>query len=674
MSVRLGVDIGGTFTDVVLYDPATGEFEATKTPSTPGAFEHGVIDGIEAILEQTETEPGAVSFLGHATTVATNAVLENDLPPVGLLTTAGFRDVLEIGKQTRPDPFDLQTDKPPVLVPRDRRLEVPGRISADGEEIEPLDEAAAEAAIDDLEALDIESVVVSTLFSYLNDAHEVRLGELLAERDLDYALSSAVHPERREYERTVTTVINESAKQVVADYLDRVDAAIDNLGIAVATSVMHCGGGSFSLAEAATNAVRTIGSGPAAGAIATVGQSNREGFDNAIGLDMGGTSADISIVRDGEAIRSTENEINNLPLEIPMVDIETVGAGGGSIARIDAGGALRVGPASAGANPGPVCYGRGGDQPTITDANLVLGRISPTRPIGGEITPDLEQARTVLEDTIADPLGQSITQTALDILDVATARLVRNVRKVTIERGLDPAGFALVAFGGMGPQVATSLADELDIDSVVVPPQPGMFSARGLLSADVRVQESHAYTRETIDPETTVSDFDDLAATVIDRLTDQGFDQSEINLEFAMDMRYAGQAYELTVPVATDSATTSAVDKAAATFHDHHEERYGYAIRDNEVKCATLRVTGHVPRSTDIEGFDAADGPARLGARDVHFNDRGAVEAAVYERSCLAPGRTLDGPAIVEEEGSTTVIPPDRSAQISKDGAITIEP
>ncbi len=675
MSVRIGVDTGGTFTDVVLYDEETGEIHTTKTPSTPPEFDRGVLNGIDAIVEETGVNPSRVAFLSHGTTVGTNAVLEGDVPPIGLLTNEGLRDVLEIGDQTRPELYDLQQEKPPALVPRHRRLGVPGRIAHDGSVVDELDEAAAREAIDDLVESGAESVVVSMLFSHLNDAHERRVGELIEEHDADlpYALSSAVYPEAREYDRTVTTVLNEAVKRNIADYLDRLGTGVEERGIDVPLNVMHSGGGIFSPEQATEFALRTVLSGPAAGAVACRDVSTGLGYDAAIGLDMGGTSADVSIVEGGEIVRSTEGEINDLPIKTPLIDISTVGAGGGSIAWIDEGGGLRVGPKSAGANPGPICYDRGGTDPTVTDANLLLGRLSAEAFVAGDMDLVVDRTRERFREAVADPLGESVESAALDVLKVANAKMAREIRRVTVERGRDPAEFALVAFGGAGPMQAPAVADRMDIDTVVLPRTPGTLSARGLLLADVRADESRAYRGERLDAEAMGEQFAELEGTVSERFVEMGFDDDEVDIERAADVRYVGQSYELTVPAGDGPLDDEAIESIVERFHEEHARLYGHAMREEPVEAVTLRVTGTVPTPPLADRAEAADADPHRGEREVYFEGTGYTETEVLFRPAFAAGETVEGPAILEDTGSTAMLPPGTTGRVADDGSFVIE-
>jgi len=673
VSVRIGVDTGGTFTDVVLYDEETGRVDTTKTPSTPPEFDRGVLNGIDAILEGTGVDPSRVAFLSHGTTVGTNAVLEGEVPPLGLLTNEGLRDVLEIGDQTRPELYDLQQEKPPALIPRHRRLGVPGRIAHDGSVVDGLDEAAVREAVEDLLDAGAESVVVSMLFSHLNDEHERRVGELIEEHDADlpYALSSAVYPEPREYDRTVTAVLNEAVKRNIADYLDRLGAGIEERGIDVPLNVMHSGGGIFSPDQATRFALRTVLSGPAAGAVACRDVSTGLGHDAAIGLDMGGTSADVSIVEGGELVRSTEGEISDLPIKTPLIDINTVGAGGGSIAWIDEGGGLRVGPRSAGADPGPICYDRGGTEPTVTDANLLLGRLSADAFVAGEMDLVVDRTGERFEEAVADPLDESVEAAALDVLKVANAKMAREIRRVTVERGRDPAEFALVAFGGAGPMQAPAVAERMDIDTVVLPRTPGTLSARGLLLADVRADESRAYRGGRLDAEPMESGFEELESTVSERFDEMGF--NEVTLERAADLRYVGQSYELTVPAGDGPLDPAALEGVVERFHGEHARLYGHAMREEPVEAVTLRVTGTVPTPPMADRPDPGGADADRGEREVYFEGTGYTDGAVLFRPALGVGETVEGPVVLEDTGSTAMLPPGTTGRVADDGSFVIE-
>lgn len=671
---RIGVDTGGTFTDVVIYNDESGEIRITKTPSTPPDFDRGVLNGIDKILEQTDATGESIEFLSHGTTVGTNAVLENEIPDLGLITNQGLRDVLEIGDQTRPELYNLQTDKPPHLIPRRLRKEVPARLDSRGNVIDELDETVAREVTEELVDENVDAIVVSMLFSYLNDSHEQAIGDIIeaVDPDMNYALSSEIHPEIREYDRTITTVLNEAIKTTVQDYFSRLDEGVDTRNIGVPLNVMHSGGGIFSTGQATDRAIRTVLSGPAAGAVATQNVADQEGHNNAIGMDMGGTSADVSLIRDGELVRSTEGEINDLPVNTPMIDINTVGAGGGSIAWIDEGGALRVGPKSSGADPGPICYGHGGEEPTLTDANLILGRLDPDNFLDGEMALAVQRTEEIFRDKIAEPLDLSLEEAALAVVEVANASLAREIRRVTVERGNDPANFALTAFGGAGPLQAPAAAAEMDMETVIIPRNPGVFSARGLLIADVRVDESHAYRSEEIDADEIDAQFNELEGDLRKRFAAMGFSTEEPEISRSIDMRYKGQAYEITVNVPNGEFDEAAVDTAADRFHEEHARLYGHAMREEPLEAVTLRTDGTVTTTKLEDKLATSNLDARRGEREVYFGDKGYLETAIYNRNALGPGATVAGPAILEESGSTSIIPPETTAEISDYGSVII--
>ncbi len=674
MTVRIGVDTGGTFTDVVLYDTDSGEIHVTKTPSTPPNFDEGVLAGIDKILEQTDTDPADVSFLSHGTTVGTNAVLENEIPDLGLITNEGLRDVLEIGDQTRPELYDLQADKPPALIPRRHRREVSGRLDSGGDVVDPIDEAEVRDVVSALSEADVDSVVVSMLFSYLDDDHERRIGEIIEDVDpeLPYALSSAVYPERREYDRTVTTVLNEAVKITIEEYLDRLDTGIAERNIDVPLNVMHSGGGIFGTRQATEFAIRTVLSGPAAGAVATRDVARTEELGNVIGLDMGGTSTDVSIVSDGDIVRSTAGEINDLPINTPMIDIQTVGAGGGSIVWIDEGGGLRVGPRSAGAVPGPICYDRGGTEPTVTDANLVLGRIDPDAFLEGDMSTAADRAKGRFRTEIAEPLGESLEEAASSVLKVANAKMSRQIRKVTVERGQDPAAFSLAAFGGAGPLQAAAVGRQMDMDSVVFPQSPGVFSARGLLLADIRLDESQAYRGEMPDVELLRSQYETMREALYDRFEVQGYGPGEIALAPAMDIRYQGQSYEQTIELAGDSVTDETLSATIDRFHDRHEQLYGYSMPEEPIEIVTLRASGAIETPALSTASEEVRADSIREEREVYFDDGGYRSTPVYLRSGLSIGQRLEGPAIIEEPGCTSLLPPGVTAEISEHGNVIV--
>jgi len=685
--VRIGVDVGGTFTDAALV--AGDELTTAKVPTTTPQHE-GVLDGIREACDAAGIDPADVDAFAHATTASVNALLERDGARTALVTTAGFRDVLEIGRQTRPSLYDLRAEKAPPLVPRRRRFEVDERATTEGTERAVDPEAVRDTAAE-VAASDAESVAVSLLHAYAHPENEATVAAVLREElDVPVSASHDVLPEFREFERTSTTVADAYLAPELDDYLGRVVAGARDLGLP-APRVMRSNGGVADAATVRENAVTTVLSGPAAGVVGAAAVAGGETLGDdagdertasaAVTFDMGGTSSDVSLVRDGRAERTAETTVAEVPLRTPTVDIETVGAGGGSVAWTDAGGALRVGPESAGAEPGPACYGKGGSEPTVTDADVLLGYIGPDAALGGDLTLDVDAARAALADlaAAADIDGDG----ALDALDaptaaargvhrVANATMARAIRSVTVERGRDPRDFDLVAFGGAGPMHAAALADRLDMDRVIVPGSAGVLSAYGLLAAD----ETHDAARTVRIPlaDATAADLGDAFAALTERVLEDVSDPAAARVERAADCRYAGQSFELTVdagPSATDGDPALDPEALAERFAAAHERAYGYRL-DAGVEAVTLRVTATVDvEAPTVTTAGATD--AERGTREVVFPDEGTVTATVYDRDALAPDATLDGPAVLAGTESTTVVPPAWAGRVRRDGTVVLE-
>jgi len=675
--IRVGVDIGGTFTDLVTI--TDGTLDVSKTSSTPTAPEDGVTDGLEKTNEKTGLQFGNVDFFAHGTTVATNAVLEEDWAETALVTTDGFRDVLEIGRQARPDIYDFQTEKPPAVVPRNHRYEVPERLDERGYVSTPLDEAAARGVAKRLVDADISSVAISLLFSYENDSHEHRIQEILEDEGVDasFSLSSEVLPEIREYERTLTTALNAALKPVMDQYLGNLEAEIADLGIRPELEIMQSNGGIITADIARTRPVNTLLSGPAAGVQGASYVAGLAGIENLITMDMGGTSCDVSLAEGGDPMVATDVEVGDYPVNVPMIDIHTVGAGGGSIAWIDDGDALRVGPRSAGADPGPICYGRGGTSPTITDAQLLLGRLNPDAFLSDELSVDVNRVEEIFKRELADPLGKSIEAAAQGVLDVANASMERALRVVSVERGYDPREFGLVAFGGAGPLHATTLAEELDIPRVLIPRTAGVLSALGLLISDILYDYSTSRVRnwETVDPDDLQATFDEFVARGREQLENENLTESQMQFERSVDLRYAGQAFELSVSVPdgkVDSQTKAAIRER---FHTKHQQRYGHAYDDEPVELVTLRTRARGVVETpslrhDTDTGNVAD--AIVEERPVHF-DGDVYDARVYRREQLPVDAGFTGPAIVEGAESTVVVRPEQSVEVDEYGSLIVE-
>ncbi|MFC7075922.1 hydantoinase/oxoprolinase family protein [Haloarcula halophila] len=654
-TVRLGVDVGGTFTDVVL---ATDRGLTTaKVPSTVPQHE-GVLDGISVALDAADTDPADVGQFRHATTVATNALLEGTGAETALVTTEGFADALAIGRQDRPSLYDQRAERPDPLVPAERRYEVDERATTGGIERD-IDTAEIRALAESIEA---EAVAVAFLHAYAHPENERTAAETLrAELDVPVSASHEVLGEFREYERTATTVADAVLTPVIDDYVGRLVAGATERGLP-APRIMQSNGGITDAETVRDNAVTTALSGPAAG---VVGASAFEpdGVDGLITFDMGGTSSDVSLVREGTVERTTEADVGSRPVRVPMVDVETVGAGGGSIAWVDAGGALRVGPRSAGAEPGPACYGKGGADPTVTDAALVLGYLGADTTLGEDLALDVDAATDALAALAEEAALDGPVEAAQGVYEVANAAMTRAVRSVTVERGHDPREFALAAFGGAGPMHAAALADGLDVSTVVVPRASGVLSARGLLAADERHDAARTYRAElgTVDPDAVRDVLADLESTVLADTSDP----EAATVTFRADCRYAGQSYELGVGLAEfDRASV------AARFHAVHDQARGYNLPEQPVELVTLRATATVSHEMPTARHHAEGDPVS-GRREVHFDS--PRETPVLDWDALGPGHSRSGPAIVEGGESTVVVPPAWRLTVDAQGTLTME-
>ncbi len=664
MSYRLGVDVGGTFTDLALYDTDSNRLDFAKTPSTPINQALGVAAGIRELTERHGVSADRVDFFIHGTTVATNTLLERKGANTALIVTAGFRDVLQIGRQDRPDLYDWRIRRSDPLVPRHLRFEAQERTLHTGEVMIPMGKEALDDVIRRVKQAEVDAVAVCLLHSYANPSHEQAIGEAIRRElpDIPISLSHKILPEFKEYERMSTTTINAYVAPIMERYLRRLEASIADAGLKSELYIMQSNGGTMGAETAIDRPVHTILSGPAAGVIGAVAIAQQAGRQNSISIDMGGTSFDVSLSYKGEVRRTQESELERLPVKVPMVDIHTLGAGGGSIAWIDPGGALRVGPQSAGADPGPACYGKGGTHATVTDANLVLGRLSATSLLGGTMTLDVDLARRAISEGIAGPLGLTVEEAAEGIVQVVNASMVKGIRVVSVSKGYDPREFCLVAFGGAGPLHASELADEMDIPTVLVPVAPGVTSALGLLMADLR----HGFAQTVLKPGSELSPteitnwYEQLEAQAMEQMSREGIDAEEVSLVRAADARYVGQGYELEVLAASGKLGQQDIEEIMERFHDAHVRSYGYASRDNAVEVVNLRVTAlaSMPRpNLAHDSQDAGGDPslALIGRREVYFRNE-PKNTSVYDRSALRPGDVIEGPAIVEQLDSTTVV------------------
>jgi N-methylhydantoinase A len=673
--VCVGTDVGGTFTDLVLVR-ADGSVLVSKVSSTPHDPGRAVVEGLADLLARAGVAPGDVAEVVHGTTVASNTILQKTGARTGLLTTRGFRDVLEIGRIRTPDMFDLTWDKPVPLVERRWRLEVDERIGADGAVVRPLDTAGLLAAADRLEAGGITSVALCFINAYRNPAHEAEAERLLRQRHPALAITASfrVLPEIKEYERTSTTVVNAYLLPIMRRYLASLAEGLRAIGVWAPLLVVASNGGVMSAAAAGDRPVFAVGSGPAAGVAGAARLGAVSDTPNLIAFDMGGTTAKASLVEDGKVSLTSEYEFRDglstssrfikaggYMLKVPAIDVAEVGSGAGSIAWIDGGGLLRVGPESAGALPGPACYGLGGQRPTVTDANVVLGFLNPAHLAGGELRLDAARAREAVRRHVAEPLGLAVDEAAHGIRQVANASMARAVRSVTIERGRDPRDFTLVAFGGSGPVHAVDLARALDIRRVLVPVSPGVFTAVGMLASDLQhhLVRAHAAPLAALDHAAAGAVLADLAAEARALLAAEGYREEQMVLEFAADLRYLGQGSELTVPLASAAITPTAVAALHAAFRKEYATSYGH-VPDEELELVNLRLvaTGMRASRLDLRSVRLADDRAAAGptTRPVSFaRGQARVATPVVPRARLA--EAVAGPVIVESYDSTVVVP-----------------
>ncbi|MGV9325036.1 hydantoinase/oxoprolinase family protein [Streptosporangium sandarakinum] len=695
-SVRIGVDTGGTFTDVVAVDERTGEITTVKTPSTPADPADGFMEGVRKVLAAagaaaeagagagvgatTELAAGAragglesVTAVVHGTTVATNQLLEDRVSDLGFVTTEGFEFILEIARQSVPDGYGNSYFwvKPPRIVPVHRVRTVGGRLDHTGAEVRPFDVEQAVAAARWFRDRGITAIGVCFLHSYANPAHELRMREVLAREHPEavVSISSDVLREYREYERSVTTLVDAAVKPTVRRYIA---GLADRLGMPF--SVMKSNGGVLSAAEVVHRPVTTVLSGPAAGALGAALIASTAGHPSVITLDGGGTSTDVAVVVDGEPSLTTEGSVGRYPCKIPMIDIVTVGAGGGSIAWISPEGTLKAGPRSAGADPGPLCYGRGGTDVTVTDAHVFLGRVPPYL-LGGEIPLDADAARRGVEE-LAGKLGLSAERTAVGILEISAFNQSNAIRRITVGRGLDVRDFPMVAFGGSGPLLACRLIDILGLPSVLVPPDPGNVSAFGLLTVDVKDDHVRTFVTRDLSLADAADVFGELEGRAAEALTREGFPADRHVYARSADLRYYGQAYEVRVPVPAGTPDEAWRAEVLDRFHEAHRRSYGYGYRDDPrhgVEWVNLRVSGIGPITRPAvrrRPYGAAEPPPPAAVREV-FHD-GWARAPVHRRAALAPGMTVHGPAVIEEYGSTLPLHPGFTARMDEYGNLEV--
>ena len=661
----LGVDVGGTFTDLALLRLPDGAAFYHKTPSTPEDPSKAVARGIAEILEQTGVAADAVSYFGHGTTVATNELIVGKTARTALITSNGFRDILEIRRQRQPHNYDIRIPKPPPPVSRRLRREIEERTYLFGCDDVAPDGSAVGPMVEEFRREGVESVAICFLHAYHNPAHEASIAEAVraAFPEAFVCASHEVLAEFREYERFSTTVLNASLGPVMARYLTNLEAAAGALGV-IAPKILQSNGGVASPREASRNPVRTLASGPTAGVTGAAHLSVSAGYSDIITFDVGGTSTDVCLIEGGVPLIAREREFNGYPARFPMVDVHSVGAGGGSIAWVDSGGFLHVGPQSAGAHPGPACYGMGGVDATVTDANVVLGRLRQDVLLGGRMPIDAALAREAIGEKIAQPMGIGLEEAAEGILTILDETMLQAIRVISVEHGFDPRRFSLVAFGGAGPLLAAHLARELGIRRVLVPARPGLLCALGLLVADVRSDFSLTRILDLADAgaDAINAAFAEIEADVARWFVQEGIAADARRTERAVDMRYAGQSHELTVRTQDNPFSPGDLDVLTAAFRREHERVYGYATRE-AVQIVTFRAVARAQLAVASEPFSASAGAAvdasRTGTRRVFFREAGGyVDCPVYDRAGLGPGAALEGPAIVEQMDTTTVVLP----------------
>ncbi|HSS54314.1 MAG TPA: hydantoinase/oxoprolinase family protein [Gaiellales bacterium] len=672
---RIGIDVGGTFTDAVIVVD-DGHVRIAKVRSTPERIEAGFMDGLRQLLERAGAEAADVGYLAHGSTVATNAIVQRRLARTALITNEGFRDVLAIGTQMRAHVYDLWTPEPEPIVPRDLCLGVRGRLDAAGEEVEPLDADSVRAAAAALRDRDVEAVAVMLLFSFINDDHERRVAEILAEElpGTVVSLSSRVVPEFREYVRASTTALNASLLPLMGAYLGAVTDEVAGEGVSVPLHMMQTNGGVAPAARARELPIALSASGPAAGVIGGARLAELVGESAALTFDMGGTTADIGLVIDGSPQRRFSGEAAGMPINLPQIDVLCIGSGGGSIARVDQFGSLTVGPASAGAEPGPAAYGLGGEDATVTDAHVVLGNLSPESALADGVPLDRELAERAVAAAVGEPLGLGVEEAAAAILRIANANMANALRVMTIARGHDPRRFALVAIGGAGPMHACDLADELGIPRVVIPRYPGVAAALGLLATDIRHDLRRSWLQPTaaIVPADLDVEFARLEAEAADLLNTSASVTRSFEFSHELDMRYRGQAYNLTVPFAPRPVTAEAIAAAEEAFEEEHRRLYDYTPTVTETDIVTLRLRA-LARIPDIDWTVAEDGrrPAVAGTRRVYHGGWRRWTAAGREQ--LAQDDTIAAETIIEQEDTTVVIPPGWSGRVGAAGTLVLQ-
>ena len=681
MGYRIGVDVGGTFTDFSIYNTISGKLIHYKRSSTPDDPSCSIVTGLAEILEKENIQAADIEYLAHGTTVATNALIEKKGDTIGLITTYGFKDLMEIGDQKRPSLYDLLRPKPVSLIHPGARWEVHERILYDGSIRQPLQEQDVLDGIAHFKKMGIRSIAVCTLFSFLNPIHEQKIREIIRREypEAYVSISSDLVHEFREYARMSTTVLNAYLGPIMKEYVENFRESIKGAGVSVSPFVTQSNGSIISIDETIDCPIRTAVSGPSAGVIGAARIGKQCGLNSLITFDMGGTSIDVCLIQDGKANVSFERMVEGYPARIPMIDIVTVGAGGGSLACVDEGGVLKVGPRSAGAKPGPACYCRGGEEPTVTDANLILGKLNPKRILGGRMSIDEKRSILAIKKAICQKTDLSIEDAAAGIVTVVNSNMVRAIRMVSVERGYDPRQFTLVAFGGAGPLHACEVAEEIGIRQVLFPPSPGTLCSLGLLMADTQFDLSRS--RLTIVNEQNLSIINNLLADLAlegqQLLNTQKIPELRRRFQFGFDCRYEHQNYELTIKIDKGKLNESDLDDLKKAFGNAHEHAYGYQDKERPVQIVNYRVSAvglsDKPEVDHIQERSASV-PKENEVRQVRFEKQCKfIETPVYLRDDLPSDCVLQGPAIIEQMDSTCVIPPGWTALSDQYGNILVE-
>ena len=666
MSYMIGVDVGGTFTDFSVFDQETGELFNYKDSSTPADPSKAIVKGVQDVLEIKKAAPETVNYLAHGTTVGTNALIEKKGCRLGLITTKGFKDLMEIGTQRRPSLYNLQAQKPYPLVPSGLNCTVTERIRYDGSIETPLDEEETREVVRYLKAQGVAAIAVCTLFSFINPVHEERIEEIIHEEfpEAYVTISSKLAPEFREFSRMSTTVMNSYLGPVMKKYVNNFRESIAQLGIKVEPYVTQSNGSIISIKETIDCPIKTALSGPSAGVIAAAYIGKQCEADKIITFDMGGTSADISLIENYTPQVSNERYVEGYPARIPMINIITIGAGGGSIAKIDDGGALKVGPKSAGATPGPACYMRGGENPCVTDANIVLGKLNQKKILGGRMDVDIELAKNAIKTKICDKSNLDMKRAANGIITVVNSNMVRAIRSVSVEKGYDVREFSLMAFGGAGPLHACEVAKELGMKEVLIPLHPGTLCSLGLLLADTKfdLSRTKVMNGEAGNLDSINEQFDNMVEQGTGLLDKEGVPADRRYFEFAIDMRYQRQNFEISIPVPAGKMTEETIKKALADFHAEHKRSYGYCKEDAIVQFVSYRVSAiGVIDKPDLKASELHPEepiPAPIEVRQVLFqNSDEYIETPVYLREEFVPGQAIPGPCICEQMDTTLVVP-----------------